>query len=327
MWDKLKDKLSSWQSPAASSAELVLGRRRIFIVPSQSGFAFAMLLILIFTASVNYSLNLGYALTFILAASAITNMLFTYRNLAGLGLLANGGQPVFVGEVAQYRIHLRNHNALPRHAIAIGLSKESMHFTDVASNNSHDTILGVIARQRGWQRCPKIRLQTTFPSGLFSAWAYWQTNQDVLVYPEPEQQEPPLPYITSAANTNTNNINTHTNQDEFIGIRHYRQGDPPKHLAWRQMARQSNGSNDVLLSKHFAGNQKETCLLDLASLPSTLSTEQKISRLCAWVLAAERQGHLYGFSAGKHQLAPASGEQHQHACLTLLALFSPGQAQ
>ena len=320
-WSQIKSRLIFWQNPAISTEELILDRRRVYIIPSKVGFSYVILLIMIFTAAINFNLNLGYALTFLLATVAIIDMLQTFRNLAGLGLLASPPQPVHFGEVAQWTVHLANRDAQARHAIAIGFSTHLMQMTDVDAASNGSFTLSHTPLRRGWHRCPRIRLQTSFPMGLFSAWAYWQTSQHVLVYPQPEPLAPELPY----ASVDGGKALSRAGQDEFTGVRNYQPGDPPKNLAWRQMARQSGGANDVLLSKHFSGGQEETCILDYSMLPHTMTTEQKLSRLCAWILTAEQQGHRYELKLGAQRFASAAGEQHQRACLAALALFSSAE--
>jgi len=47
--------------------------------------------------------------------------------------------------------------------------------------------------------------------------------------------------------------------------------------------------------------------------------EPQRSRLCAWVLAAERQGLDYGLTLPGLQITPAHGPAHQARCLEALA--------
>ena len=63
--------------------------------------------------------------------------------------------------------------------------------------------------------------------------------------------------------------------------------------------------------------------LDFSALPAALDTETRLSRLCAWVLAADHAGLPYGLQLGTQQVAPATGAAHRMQCLRLLALH-PG---
>ena len=49
-------------------------------------------------------------------------------------------------------------------------------------------------------------------------------------------------------------------------------------------------------------------------------TEKKLSRLCAWVLRADKLGLDYGLRLPALQIKPASGEAHKRQCLEALAL-------
>ncbi|PRC92542.1 DUF58 domain-containing protein [Solimicrobium silvestre] len=321
MLDNIQRKIIFWQHPAASSKELILDRQRVYILPSKAGLIYGLMLLSIFITAINYGLNLGYALDFILISCAWLGILLTFRNLAGLGLDASGSPAVFSGELAHFSVHLNNHSKRARYAIAIGFDKSSMQMVDIPEHSSHSMTLATQTTQRGWMPCPRIRLQTSFPFGLLNAWSYWKTTQKILVYPAPELNPPPLPYAAMSASGHE----LTAGQDEFSGVRNYQVGDSLKQLAWRQMARQSAGGNEVLLSKHFEGGLKKICVLDFDDLPLQFGAEQKLSRLCAWLLKAEQEQVSYAFKLGAEQFALNSGEDHQRCCLTALALFGIGE--
>jgi uncharacterized protein (DUF58 family) len=61
--------------------------------------------------------------------------------------------------------------------------------------------------------------------------------------------------------------------------------------------------------------------LDWNTLPSALGTEQRLSRLAGWVLAAQAQGAFYGLRLPGTEIPPGRGDAHAAACLQALALF------
>lgn len=313
----LKKLINVWQYPTASDEELVLDRRRIYLLPNKSGLIFALILLSIFITSINYGINLGYALDFILISCGWLGIIFTFKNLAGLGLEALTSPAVFAGELAHFSIHLNNRSKHARYAISIGFEKLSLRLIDIPEHSSHSLTLATKSHRRGWMPCPRIRLQTSFPFGFLTVWCYWQTAQKILIYPTPEINPPPLPFAAEGAS----GANLGAGNEEFSGVRNYQIGDSFKQLAWRQMARQSGGSNELLISKHFEGGQRQICVLDFSSLPSQLDVEAKLSRLCAWLLLAEQENVSYAFKLGTLQLAQNSGEDHLRACLTALALY------
>jgi len=317
MLARFKQKILLWQNPAAVSHELILNRHRIYIIPNKTGLVYVLILVTIFITSINYNLNLGYALNFLLVSCGWLGINFTYRNLAGLGLTATASPAVYAGELAHFSLQISNRAKFARYALQIGFDKPAMQFADVPELSTHHLTLASVAARRGWMTCPRIRIQTSFPFGLLTAWSYWKTSLQVLVYPTPESNPPALPFI-AAGNSGTELT---LGSDEFSGVRNYQIGDSLRQLAWRQMARLSSQDNQILLSKHFEGGQQKVCVLDFAALPPQLNPEQKLSRLCAWLLAAEKEQVSYAFKLGHVNYAHNCGTDHLLACLMALALF------
>jgi uncharacterized protein (DUF58 family) len=298
--------------------ELLLTRRRVYILPTKAGVGYGILLVVLLIGSINYNLGLGHALTFLLGACAVVDLYFTYRNLVRLRLKPARVQPVFAGEDAQFELHLVNRTADDRYAIRIDFVHAGLgrHVADVMAGSDASVLLSAATVERGWMAAPRVRLHTRFPLGLFRAWSYWQPDLAVLVYPFPEPVAPPLP--TSGAPTDDGH--GQAGNEDFAGIRSYQPGDALRHLAWRQIARLDPSLGGQLVTKQFEGGALDELVLDFDALPGFMSLELRLSRMTRWVLDAEQRALPYGFRMGGHDFAPAVGAAHQAACLRLLAL-------
>jgi uncharacterized protein (DUF58 family) len=321
---KIADAANAWlfQLRDSEPGEVWLNRRRVFIVPTRAGLAFAALLLLMFIGSINYNLGLGFALTFLLAGCGVADMVLTSNNLAGLHLAPGRAPSVFAGDAAGFELHLINRSRRDRFAvradfIAAGAPR---HVADVAAGGSAVLLLTCPTSERGWMAAPRVRLLTRFPLGLFESWSYWQPGVRVLVYPAPETPPRPLPLATSAAASG----NGRAGGDDFAGLRAYRAGDPMRHLAWRQIARFDPGPGAQLLSKHFEGGAAAELTLDFNRLPAAFELERRLARMTRWVLDAEQLGLPYGFRLGALYLKPALGQAQRDACLGALALYGRG---
>ncbi|MCC7698782.1 DUF58 domain-containing protein [Janthinobacterium sp. EB271-G4-7A] len=304
-----------------------LGAQRVHIRPSRAGLAFAALLLALWIAAVNYHLGLGYALTYFAAACAIADMLFASRNLAGLALAATPGEPVFAGSQATFTLRLINRSTRTRHAIRLAVinSTAAPGQADIAAYGETSVSIVVAARQRGWLDAPSMRLSGSFPLGLFIAWCHWQPEARLLVYPQPEQNAPPLPLPAGTVQQaqQTQQSRSSGGALELAGVHAYQPGDPLHRLAWRQIARHDG---EHLFSKQFqpaadaqTGATRGSIVFDHAALHA-LAPEARLSRLAAWVLQAERTGLPYGLRLGTLTLAPALGASQRDACLRALAL-------
>ena len=299
--------------------EVTLTSRRVFIVPTRAGLSFTVLLLIMLIGALNYNLGLGFALTFFTGACAVADMYLTAKNLALLKLAPGRAQPVFAGEEAQFELHLVNRTRLDRYAIWVGFPAhgEPRQVADVPAGGASAVLLSAPTRERGWLNAPRIRLTTRFPLGLFKSWSYWQPALRVLVYPAPETPAQPLPSRGAASEDGHGTVGL----DNFAGIRSYQQGDPMRHLAWRQIARHDPALGGQLVTKHFEGGAVAELALDFADLPLQLDLELKLSRMTQWVLEAEQRALPYTFRLAQHAYGPALGDAHRAACLRALALF------
>jgi uncharacterized protein (DUF58 family) len=293
---------------------VVLVHRRVYIVPAGAGWLFAATLGLLLIGSINYSLSLGFALTFFLAGLGLAGMVHTARNLARIAVSAGRAEPVFAGEAAQFRLYLDGRGAFDRPSIlARHVGSGSQLVVDIPARGVAEAVLAAPAARRGWLPLGRVMLETRFPLGLFRAWSYIEPEARCLVYPRPERS--PLPPFTGEAVAGALHAPT-PGSDDFAGLRGYQHSDSPRHIAWKAVAR-----SDEMLTKLFAGDAAAELWLDAQLLPHGLTLEQALSRLAGWVLAADRAGAQYGLRLAGVEIAPGRGDAHRATCLQALALY------
>ena len=98
----LARRFSAWlfRDHGAEPTPIVLTQRRVFVLPTRAGLAFAGALAAMLIGAINYQLPLGFALTFLLAGLGHSAILHTFRNLARLEIEAGTAAPVFCGDPA-----------------------------------------------------------------------------------------------------------------------------------------------------------------------------------------------------------------------------------
>lgn len=303
--------------PRVEPGETVLRQRRIFVLPTRAGFGFALALVVMLVASINYNLSLGYALVFLIAGIAVVSIVHAFRNLLGLTVAPGRAEPVFAGETAQFHLRLRNDQPRRRPALRFIDDGEAQHF-DLAASASDERPLRRHAERRGWLPIGRVVLETRYPLGLIRAWSVLRPDARCLIWPAPEPSPPPLPDDGGGA---TGKRATTGGDDDFAGLRGHDPADSPRHVAWKVVAR-----GGPMLTKRFTGLDGGDLLLDWHALPGHLDVEQRIARLAAWALKAHEQGRPFGLRLPDAQLAPARGRAHLHQCLTNLALHGAGGA-
>lgn len=313
--DRIARRLGHAGGPRAGDYRL--DRKRIYILPSRAGLLFAGAMATMLLATVNYSLSLGYILTFVLASVGLVSMLHTYRNLSGLILRPGRGEPVHAGQLAELSMTLVNPSRLARYALQIdtpGSLQPILH--DIAAQAERIATVALATDRRGWMAAPRFTLSTTFPLGLWRAWTYWQPASRILVHATPESPAAPLPESDCADGEMQDQSR---GEDDFSAIRPYREGDSLRRLAWKAMAR-SAGSEP--LTKSFEGGNGGELLLDWRNLPGSMDVEARLSRLTRWVMRAEQAGQRFALALPGIDIDVAGGPAHRAACLEALATFA-----
>jgi uncharacterized protein (DUF58 family) len=303
--------------PPADSATLT--QRNVYILPTRPGWMLGMTLLVLLIASINYQLNLGYVLTFLLAGCAVVGMHVCHGTLRGLTLHLQAPEPTFAGSAATVTVHLHSLRKTPRYGIGLAvLGSQQWSWTDVEPQGNARVQIAVHPERRGLQDLPALTAETHFPLGTFRVWTVWRPAAKLLVYPAPETHAPPLPPGEPSAG-GAQTAQRHSS-GEFDGVRAYRRGDPLKMVVWKKVAKAGQ-----LVSRDTQQAQRFELWLDLQQLGHFAGTaatlDHKLSRLCAWVLAADRLGLRYGLRLPGLAIAPNSGAAHQRACLSALALY------
>src|SRR2546421_6831236 len=107
-----------WRMAPADPGVVVLRHRRIYILPTRRGLALIATLAIMLLTSMNYSLSLGHALTFLVAGLVASALLQTYRNLAGIAASPLAAGEAFAGAGLEFTLALGNAGAV-RHAIVV----------------------------------------------------------------------------------------------------------------------------------------------------------------------------------------------------------------
>ena len=319
----IRSRLKAWfENRLPLSDQVVLSQRTVYILPTRPGLMLGVTLLVLLVASINYQLNLGYLLTFLLAGSAVVGMHVCHGTLRGLAMNLIAPPASYAGTTAPIDIKLTNARQSTRHGIGLRVLNQQAHWswTDVPAQGSSIVQVAFTPARRGLYRLPTLTAETRFPLGTFRVWTVWRPAAQVLVYPKPEINPPPLPSgepraggaATAAAAQNTG---------EFDGVRGYRRGDALKLVVWKKAAKADAYVGDQsggLVVRDTQQAQRHELWLDFMQA-GALGMEPKLSRLCAWVLQCDKLGVNYGLRLPSLEIKPASGEGHKRACLEALA--------
>ena len=298
-------------------APYYLHHRRVYILPTKQGLAFAILLFIMLLGSINYSNSLGYFLTFLLASLSVITIFHTYNNLLHLSIGPAICKPVFANENSHFSVQVDNRGFQERFSIQAFTPQHLPRMVDIKKNCLNTLHLQHKFTQRGFNSLPRFTLESRFPFGLFRAWTFVELDQQLLVYPKPSS-DTTLPIISDGLSEGLKQLDT--GSDDFKGLRTYTEGDPLQHIHWKNFAR-----HHTLQTKEFSSTAATELWLNWLDTTEN-GTEQKLSQLTRWVLLADAANLSYGLSLPDHVIQANTGKSHLNSCLKQLALYEFAQA-
>jgi len=290
-----------------------LNRRNIYILPTKAGLGFIAVIVVILIGAMNYQNNLAYLLGFGLISLILVTKIETYRQLLGLTISIGHIEPVFCGQAIKVPVIIKSQS---QQRFSIELDKQSLHSCHDLAPPQTTLTLNLPIEKRGSHKLGLLRITSRFPLGLFYAWTPMPMDIRYLAYPKVEINPPAsIPVINKETQAGANK----QGGDDFAGIKSYHPGDAPKHIHWKAYAK-----GQGLQSKQFSTSQQPQRWIDWDETVG-LPLEQRLSRLTAWLLTAERNGEDFGLRMPDTIIHPDHSTEHLHHCIKVLALYQQEQ--
>jgi uncharacterized protein (DUF58 family) len=296
---------------------VLLHRRRIYILPTRLGYAYATMVFAMVLGGLNYNNNLGLGLAFLLVSLGLVTMHHCHGTLTGLAARLLSTEPSFAGQDVRFEVLLENRARASRPRIEVSRKDEAPDVVDVPALGSASAHVDVHASHRGRVRLTRFVIATRHPLGLFRAWAVVHPEYFAIAWPRPAERRLPPPGVE----TDTGGAQDKAHGDEdFAGLKPYQPGDSLRRIAWKAYAR-----GQGLHTKQYAGTDVVSHVFDWDALPG-LDTESRLSQLCRWVLDAHDGGEAFGLRLPGVAIEANIGTGHCQRCLAALALFEEGGA-
>lgn len=299
------------------SDTVLLTRKNVFILPTGAGLAYVGLLILLLLTAINYQNSLVYVVTFLLAMLFFLSIVQTFSALAGLQLTLVRAGEGFAGSGTNLVIRLhaepgQNYPGLRvlggglRYPLALG----------VPAGETRDCSIPYALERRGAVTLPRIRVESRFPFGLFSAWSWFRPASTGLAWPRPLLPPPGL----VAADGNQSGNGRPRQGEEWLELRPYRRGDPLQRVQWKRF-----GRTGEMVSAQWHAPDEDPTWIDFERFQG-YSREQRLGFMTALVEMRHQESALYGLRLPGREIPPATGVRHRLVCLREMATFQSATA-
>ena len=289
--------------------------------------------------------NLVYLLFGVAVGTTLIHGMFGWRNLRRLTVRRHMPASAVVGSEVQIRYEVRVRDEKPNGAHRARWSlrmveRGSVLFTPhepaafilrMAGGIAHG-VCTIQPKQRGLLALDRFTLRSRFPFGLGDRYIRFSQPRMLLVWPRMGWLSGQLFERVASSRTMWNRRERRgRGQDEFYGLRDYRDGDNPRWIHWRTTARRGE-----LVVREFEAQQSGhialmvDTLADLGDADAVARRELAISLTATAARDATRLGYevsLVACDDRVHSVRPGRGVGHLGRILNCLALLgdNPGK--
>lgn len=299
-------------------------RRQLYILPTKAGWVFTLLVFLLFLASVKFSHQATFLLTFLLCGFGIISSFHTQKNINKITLSVKNAPAIFSGATTDFICRLHNPSDTKRHNVWI-LCSDHTSSSDIQANSTAKHTIKLTPTKRGLFELPAINITSHYPLGILFGWSRaFQSDATCLVYPQPKDllSQPDSVLITSDEGQPqlSSTTSQQHNGEQISSLKPYQEGDRLRDIHWPSLAKTSQ-----LVSKEYDNNTEFKRIFSWQQV-SRLTTENKLSQLTFWLLQAEKKQTSYQLSIPGFTSEHAQGDAHLHDCLEKLATWEESDA-
>jgi uncharacterized protein (DUF58 family) len=252
--------------------------RIVKTVKSRPNRYFALLIITIiglFFLAYMHNYNIVYLVMFFTFAFAAASSLTGRFNLDALDARILSCERLFAAVPSPCRLLLHNHSSRISYALVCLYAGQSRNIQRIDPHQSEMIAFDVRFDRRGEIDFPALEVGSYFPLPYERFYTFRSFHKKAVVYPEPRGISLQDYYIESKVPIGE--------RDDFEGLRPYRQDDNAALIHWPSLAVGAG-----VMSKQFSyTRQNSTLRFDFSSCAD--SDEARLSQLCLWILACEKE--------------------------------------
>ena len=279
---------------------------RIYILPTRRGLALIATLAIMLLTSMNYALSLGYAMTFVArghGGCGAARRPFAISPASQLAPLAAG--EAFAGGEVDVHAVARQPAIASASVSSSRLPTARRQVIDLPARRRGRWQLTVVAPRRGRSRWAGSPCRATFRWVCGAAGRTCIFRLTACVYPAPEARAPAV--AARPPGHRSRNERRAPPTPSSAGLRDYQRGDPLNRIAWKAVARGGRLVHQAIRRRRRAAARSS---LDWSELPpGTRSEESRLSRLTAWILAAERETRAFALRLPGTELRARTGRR------------------
>ncbi|OUR97091.1 hypothetical protein A9Q84_12225 [Halobacteriovorax marinus] len=235
-----------------------LRSQRTYILPTGPGLVLGLVLLIEFIVALTFGHPFAYALSFLSIGVIVISAFHTNTSLEKIKFLSVKNNLIEQDAVSSISLNIDFPNGFEKRVLICNFEGQKYLTNQVIGKELSTIDVSIMQLKRGVSAFPRLKVQTTYPLGIFKSWKYLDIENSLNTYPRKvilEESET----IFSQQDTNMGENSTlNRNLDEFLEHRKFRETDSWKQIDWKAFARGRG-----LLTKTYTGNSEESTTFQL----------------------------------------------------------------
>ncbi|GEM_PF-1344062 len=302
-----------------------------FLRVTRAGRVVIVLTLIAGMAAVNMAINLLLLVLGMLLGAILISGILSENSLRRVRVRTFMPTTVFAGEPFPLRLTVMNgKKRLPSYSLTFQTcfawaecdAGQGMYVAKVPADGRVVVTRKMVLESRGRHRAEQIRVATQFPFGLAEKWSYCPAEEEVVVYPALGRLLRPVVPVSQRLHwKGSGQVLNKTGQDEFWGLREYRDGDNPRHIHWRSTARLGK----KLVREYHREQAEKVCILLDVDVPMEAGEEawrrweEAVSFAATLSVHYLGRGYEVGLAAGGVKIPADRGNRQYRKILGTLA--------
>lgn len=268
-----------------------------------------------FLISLSYGNSLAFTSTFIFASLIMTSATFTNFNLAKVKLAGiQIPEEMYSQDSSRVKVYLRNESNKARYDLEVSLPGFMQeHPIELLPGETEEVSLVLKDMKRGKYNFTHLRLETSFPIGVFKSWSNLVYPLEFWIFPNLQDSDIEPKFINTEEKSGTEMLSTVLGGDNFQGHKKYENGESWRVIDWKVYSRSRE-----LLSKVYTEDQDGMYLFELQG--DKENREEEISLLSGAIKKAELKGARYSLNLN-NKIIEGKGREYFLNCMRELGEY------
>lgn len=266
-------------------------------------------------SALSASNNLLYLLTSLLLGFMGASGFLGRRNLRLIEVSLEIPQEVYAQRQTPIRLIVRNRKRfLPSFLLQVEMHGKKLLIPYLDSRAETSCLVELIFPSRGRFEIGPVFISSVFPFSFFERRSVMDAKKELIVFPSPKPFT--MPHLSQRERPARDEPSRWRGfEGDLLSIRDYTEGDPIKHIHWKQSAK-----TGVLKIKELSLATNRPSMIEFESVPAA-DTEERISFVTYLILMLVKKGVPVGLRIRGAIFPPSLSETHKRSLLRELALY------